>query len=766
MTKKIDRRIAWICIFSLLMSLGAGFAYFSDYSGNKANGTAGTLAVKSDMTVNQEDLDNLNPGDSTPIEFDIQSMGNKMLTTRETIILSVEKPVYKVDEKGAVVLDKNGQPVIEKYEKANLSPDFMSEFEITDENGNKVDTRVVEGNKITYVVDKTHVLDGKKELANRESAKGEGIEIKDNIVGDDHVKTKYLLKFKDGAGNEWQAAKVNINYLVEGAQYLNNKTPNWTALDNKTIKFGDKDDYSVVNEAYKKAGKTEDKKDPETKDDLSLEVNPAKINVIEKRNKSKEVTMASVEGITVKANKSDVKITADKGFSVDNDGKVAGSVIVSDWGSTEEQRDITVTFTGNKDGEKTATKTLVVTVLRDTDGDGAPDIEDDDDDGDGILDTKDKNPKVYDEKEGPVVTYETQDVKVRLYDRDTYEGLGSVTFKVKVKKTTYPDGKIEKSFVEYLDEKTYTNNMGQSIKTTVYTESNDPDGKYSVYPSGASKDNIGNTSDRLTVQFFDSNITDENRGAMINWSNYDDKQIKELSDSYSKDIMVDRTPEIVHHTIKNILIPVRLISQDGNVPYMNSSVLQDAIQNKMDNKDIGLMAYVPADISFDTRGNDYNKILNHGVEVSLFGKDRDIVRDFDSRFTDFGAMLKSTTKLNDVKNHFVYKKTDNDGKLINPIIDYKIDKIGERLLVEFSSLINPSAKTLLQYDLKNDSVGYQGSLIDRHELGYDLMRQIERLVTEGETHVDRYSYSTDTDAHGAVLNLDNYPTLELKTIQD
>ena len=66
---------------------------------------------------------------------------------------------------------------------------------------------------------------------------------------------------------------------------------------------------------------------------------------------------------------------------------ISGTPNVTDWGSTEEKRkfEIPVVVT-NPDGTK-ITKTVEITVLRDTDGDGDPDITDTDDDGDGVPDT-------------------------------------------------------------------------------------------------------------------------------------------------------------------------------------------------------------------------------------------------------------------------------------------------------------------------------------------------------------------------------------------
>ena len=65
-------------------------------------------------------------------------------------------------------------------------------------------------------------------------------------------------------------------------------------------------------------------------------------------------------------------------------GTIQGTPKVT-WNGSEESRAITVTVKAEKDGA-TARETFVITVQRDTDGDGEPDITDTDDDGDGFTD--------------------------------------------------------------------------------------------------------------------------------------------------------------------------------------------------------------------------------------------------------------------------------------------------------------------------------------------------------------------------------------------
>ena len=69
-------------------------------------------------------------------------------------------------------------------------------------------------------------------------------------------------------------------------------------------------------------------------------------------------------------------------------GTIQGTPKVT-WNGSEESRAITVTVKAEKDGA-TGRETFVITVQRDTDGDGEPDITDTDDDGDGYTDIEEE----------------------------------------------------------------------------------------------------------------------------------------------------------------------------------------------------------------------------------------------------------------------------------------------------------------------------------------------------------------------------------------
>lgn len=77
--------------------------------------------------------------------------------------------------------------------------------------------------------------------------------------------------------------------------------------------------------------------------------------------------------------------TETNGLFVGPDGALAGTPAITDWGPSEEQRDVSVPVFVTL-GKEAKSATVTVPVQRDTDGDGVPDVDDPDDDGDGVPD--------------------------------------------------------------------------------------------------------------------------------------------------------------------------------------------------------------------------------------------------------------------------------------------------------------------------------------------------------------------------------------------
>jgi hypothetical protein len=65
---------------------------------------------------------------------------------------------------------------------------------------------------------------------------------------------------------------------------------------------------------------------------------------------------------------------------------ISGIPVITDWGETEEERPYDISVTATDEAGNTSRESFTITVQRDTDGDGNPDITDPDDDGDGFSD--------------------------------------------------------------------------------------------------------------------------------------------------------------------------------------------------------------------------------------------------------------------------------------------------------------------------------------------------------------------------------------------
>ncbi|CAI3464693.1 LPXTG cell wall anchor domain-containing protein [Enterococcus cecorum] len=106
------------------------------------------------------------------------------------------------------------------------------------------------------------------------------------------------------------------------------------------------------------------------------------------------------------------------GVNVDENGNLTGTPKVDDWGKDEEEREVKILATVSEGDKGSTDAEITVTIQRDTDGDGTPDVKDDDDDndglpdqdelangtdpknddtdGDGAKDNEDKNPTIFD----------------------------------------------------------------------------------------------------------------------------------------------------------------------------------------------------------------------------------------------------------------------------------------------------------------------------------------------------------------------------------
>ncbi len=168
----------------------------------------------------------------------------------------------------------------------------------------------------------------------------------------------------------------------------------------------DVDDLDDDNDGISDEDEKNNGTDPKVFDDLTVAVTKPNVVMEKKEVTPKEVVTPNKKGATITTTTPD-----NSGMTVNGEGKLTGTPTVENWGNDEEEKTINIPvkvtkkvekFTENGKEEETQEKdvTVPVTIQRDTDGDGIPDVLDSDDDNDGIPDDVEKsnhtNPKVPD----------------------------------------------------------------------------------------------------------------------------------------------------------------------------------------------------------------------------------------------------------------------------------------------------------------------------------------------------------------------------------
>ncbi|MBF0775510.1 MULTISPECIES: YPDG domain-containing protein [unclassified Streptococcus] len=143
----------------------------------------------------------------------------------------------------------------------------------------------------------------------------------------------------------------------------------------------DDDNDGFTDEEEKTAGSNP--KDPASKPTaLSVTVTPTLVT-------EKTPVPANTKVVTPNKAGSVITSTPVDGISVDENGNLTGTPIVTDWGNEEEERVVAIPVTVTN-GNETKNTVVPVGIRRDTDGDGIPDITDPDDDNDGFTDDEEK----------------------------------------------------------------------------------------------------------------------------------------------------------------------------------------------------------------------------------------------------------------------------------------------------------------------------------------------------------------------------------------
>ena len=212
MNKLFNKKSALVCAgVAGALVLGASMAYFTDYAVTSAEGTAGTVAIALDSEINLLDangMDILNPGDQRDGAFTVTNMGNKSIDVRETIALTA--------------LDREGNPMAftgDAESQSEFDLYLRSDVEEVPGEGFKpmagakpLAVKEINGNVITYTLPEYSLNGNADEYAEVETIEGVDAFAKEN---------DFVLVFKGEAGNDWQAAEITVDVIVEAKQHEN-----------------------------------------------------------------------------------------------------------------------------------------------------------------------------------------------------------------------------------------------------------------------------------------------------------------------------------------------------------------------------------------------------------------------------------------------------------------------------------------------------------------------------------------------------------------
>ena len=140
----------------------------------------------------------------------------------------------------------------------------------------------------------------------------------------------------------------------------------------------DGDGYTDLEESAKGT----DPKNPTSKPTTGI--SPIADQTVVERNPINEITVTTDDpSATITVKDLPTGVTYDPSTK-----KISGTPSVTSWTGNDETKDFTVTIEAKDSANNVVTRTFKITVQRDTDSDGTPDVTDTDDDGDGVPDTE------------------------------------------------------------------------------------------------------------------------------------------------------------------------------------------------------------------------------------------------------------------------------------------------------------------------------------------------------------------------------------------
>lgn len=206
------------------MIFAGSMAYFTDRAVETASGKTESLKIDlSDFNVDLDGDSIISPGSTIPVTYNISNTGSIAADEREKLTLSVwaedgspialsESPsefeIYNADDVELV----EGKGYTVKPGKQPVGSRVTDGFTSED----------VNGNMIIYQLEQS-VLNGTDEQIEGED--------KDELSRD------FVILFKNTASNKFQAAKINLNVLVEAKQhtYTGDYDNNWSELQSSSV---------------------------------------------------------------------------------------------------------------------------------------------------------------------------------------------------------------------------------------------------------------------------------------------------------------------------------------------------------------------------------------------------------------------------------------------------------------------------------------------------------------------------------------------------
>lgn len=215
-----------VVVLSFALLISGTFAYFTDHVTTQSIGTAGTVAVELNNTINlldEDGYDILGPGDMRVASFELVNMGNKSIDVRTTIALTITSEHYDLTFSGDSAMQSEYDLYLREDVELVEGHGYMPK-----EGKTPIQVKSVNGNVIFYEVPEYSLNGNSERYAEVETINGTGTF--------KHV-YDYVLVFKHDTGNEWQDSVITIDILAEAKQHENTGA-GWDIVAKESVKQG------------------------------------------------------------------------------------------------------------------------------------------------------------------------------------------------------------------------------------------------------------------------------------------------------------------------------------------------------------------------------------------------------------------------------------------------------------------------------------------------------------------------------------------------